>query len=122
MRDGLAAAVRRCGAAAPCAGEAMAHMRFLLYAEAGGGLPPHVDLTRTDHRGRTSTHTFILYLTDCARRRDRAPRGDRAAVGRGGDGDAKAGRLFVFPHAHPHMAREVVAEGLPKVLLRGECM
>ena len=34
----------------------------------------------------------------------------------------KKGRLFVFPHAHPHMAREVVAEGLPKVLLRGECM
>ena len=123
VRDGLAAAVRRCGAAAPCAGEAMAHMRFLLYAEAGGGLPPHVDLTRTDHRGRTSTHTFILYLTDCAAGGETVlleaiaqPSGVVATV------TPKKGRLFVFPHAHPHMAREVVAEGLPKVLLRGECM
>ena len=111
VRDGLAAAVRRCGAAAPCAGEAMAHMRFLLYAEAGGGLPPHVDLTRTDHRGRTSTHTFILYLTDCAAGGETVlleaiaqPSGVVATV------TPKKGRLFVFPHAHPHMAREVVAE------------
>ena len=43
----------------------MVQMRFLLYAEAGGGLPPHVDLTRTRADGRTSKCTFILYLTDC---------------------------------------------------------
>ena len=34
-------------------------MRYLLYAEAGGGLPPHTDLARTE-AGRRSTHTFIL--------------------------------------------------------------
>jgi hypothetical protein len=30
------------------------------------------------------------------------------------------GRLLLFPHACPHRADEVVAEGLPKILLRGE--
>ena len=42
----------------------MPHMRFLHYSEVGGGLPPHVDLARTDELGRRSTHTFILYLWD----------------------------------------------------------
>ena len=39
-------------------------MRFLIYNEVGGGLAPHVDLSRTDLQGRTTTHTFILYLTN----------------------------------------------------------
>ena len=34
----------------------------------------------------------------------------------------RRGRLLVFPHACPHMAAEVVAHGLPKILLRGEMM
>jgi hypothetical protein len=38
------------------------HMRFLRYRYEGGDLPPHVDLSRTDRRGRRSTHTFLLYL------------------------------------------------------------
>ena len=44
----------------------MPHMRFLHYADVGGGLPPHLDLVRTDEKGRRSTHTFILYLSDCS--------------------------------------------------------
>ena len=32
----------------------------------------------------------------------------------------RRGRLLIFPHAAPHKARPVVAEGLPKLLLRGE--
>lgn len=46
--------------------KAFPHMRFLLYQEAGGNLPAHVDLTRTCPITKTvSTHTFIIYLTDC---------------------------------------------------------
>jgi hypothetical protein len=41
------------------------HIRFLNYEQAGGVLPPHVDLCRIDEKsGLRSTHTFILYLTD----------------------------------------------------------
>ena len=32
----------------------------------------------------------------------------------------KRGRLLLFPHVCPHRADEVLAEGLPKLLLRGE--
>ncbi len=44
----------------------MPYMRFLNYIEPGGGLPPHVDLNRVDSNGIISTHTFILYLSDCS--------------------------------------------------------
>lgn len=119
-------------AALPCAGEAVAHMRFLIYAEAGGGLPPHTDLSRTRRDGVTSRCTFLLYLTDCAagghtvlldklpneehtkRGQSEAPPSVLAAV------TPKRGRLLLFPHLCPHRADEVVAEGLPKILLRGE--
>lgn len=125
VQRALREAVRACGADAPCAGEAMAHMRFLLYAEAGGGLPPHIDLARTDACGARSSHTFILYLTDCA------AGGATELVEHMQCGTAKPpatlasvrptrGRLLLFPHVCPHLAREVVAEGLPKLLLRGE--
>lgn len=106
---------------APCEGEALPFMRFLLYAEAGGGLPPHMDLSRTDVRGRHSRCTFILYLTDCASGGETVllerlvqPSAVLASV------TPRRGRLLVFPHACPHMAAEVVAHGLPKILLRGE--
>ena len=36
--------------------------RFLHYTQVGGFLPPHTDLSRTDTTGRTSTHTFLLYM------------------------------------------------------------
>ena len=99
----------------------MTQMRFLQYAEVGGGLPPHVDLSRTRRDGRTSRCTFILYLTDCEAggetvllERIAQPCRVHAAV------TPRRGRLLLFPHLCPHLAREVVAEGLPKLLLRGE--
>ena len=51
IREALLSAVCSIGDGSPVQGIAMAHMRFLLYAEAGGGLPPHVDLSRTDDEG-----------------------------------------------------------------------
>ena len=107
----------------PCEGEAVVQMRFLIYAEAGGGLPPHTDLSRTRRRdGRLSRCTFLLYITDCdvggetvlLDRVRPQPCTPLAAV------TPRRGRLLLFPHMCPHRADEVVAEGLPKTLLRGE--
>ena len=119
----LREAVRAAGGGAPCEGEAMVNMRFLSYTQAGGGLPPHVDLSRTRRDGRTSLCTFILYLADCEAggetvllERLAQPSRVLAAV------TPRRGRLLLFPHLCPHMAAEVVAEGLPKVLLRGEML
>lgn len=105
----------------PCAGEALPQMRYLCYTEAGGGLAPHTDLSRRRRRdGRVSRCTFILYLTDCA------AGGETVLLKELVGGHALAevmprrGRLLLFPHDCPHLARDVVAEGLPKLLLRGE--
>ena len=88
-------------------------MRFLDY-DACGALPPHVDLART-FSGRRSTHTFLLYLNDCAG-------GETALLEtlRGACLVAVAprrGRLLVFPHDRPHEGRPT---GGRKLLLRGE--
>ena len=95
-------------------------MRFLHYFEVGGGLPPHVDLARTDYVGRRSTHTFILYLDG-----EGAEGGGETVLlheARGEEEWARVlprrGRLLVFPHMTPHMARPVIR--VPKLLLRGE--
>ena len=107
----------------PCEGEAVVQMRFLIYAEAGGGLPPHIDLSRMRRDGKFSKCTLLLYLTDCEaggktvlleRVGPPQPCTTLAAV------TPRRGRLLLFPHLCPHRADEVVAEGLPKLLLRGE--
>ena len=105
----------------PCAGESLPQMRFLCYAEAGGGLAPHTDLSRTRRAdNRTSRCTFILYLTDCASG-GRTVLLERLLGGRAiAEVEPRRGRLLLFPHLCPHRADEVVAEGLPKLLLRGE--
>lgn len=83
------------------------------------------DLT-IDSTSRTSTHTFILYLTDCesggeTRLLRKVPgrnfklteqENTLAAV------QPRAGRLLVFPHSCPHSGAEVTC--VPKLLLRGE--
>merc|ERR1712012_242647 len=47
-------------------GRVMPLVRFLEYPEPGGGLPPHVDLSRIDAAtGQRSSVSFLLYLTDC---------------------------------------------------------
>ena len=51
----------------PTVTQALPNMRFLNYSLAGSSSPPHVDLSRRTKDGRRSTHTFLLYLTDCDR-------------------------------------------------------
>ena len=94
------------------------HLRFLDYAP-DGGLAPHVDLARrADGDGAKSTHTFCLYLTD-------TDGGETVLLKAHNDPEALAeveprrGRLFVFEHVCPHMARPAAT---PKRLLRGDLL
>ena len=120
--DGGRSSSAGCGHSLPCEGHALAHMRFLHYNEAGGGLPPHTDLSRTRREdGVVSRCTFLLYLSDCCVGGETVlleklvqPSDVLAAV------TPRRGRLLLFPHLCPHLAREVVSQALPKVLLRGE--
>lgn len=95
------------------------HIRFLNYERPGGILPPHVDLCRVDSAsGFRSTHTFILYLTDCGEG------GGTALLQQLNDPrvisvvQPKRGRVLIFPHMCPHSGLEVIRA--PKLLLRGE--
>jgi hypothetical protein len=96
------------------------HIRFLNYERPGGILPPHIDLCRVDSAsGFRSTHTFILYLTDCGQQG-----GGTALLQQLNDPKVisvvqpKRGRALIFPHLCPHSGLEVVRA--PKLLLRGE--
>lgn len=106
----------------------MPHMRFLHYSKIGGGLPAHVDLARTDELGRRSTHTFILYLwtaqtTGETEIGQKAENGETVLLTRMEDSAAatlvavepRRGRLLLFPHMCPHLARPIAS---PKLLLR----
>ena len=93
--------------------------RFLNYEKPGGILPPHLDLCRVDAgSGLRSTHTFILYLTDCE------DGGGTALLKSLKDpqvlavSQPKRGRALIFPHVCPHSGLEV--DSAPKLLLRGE--
>eukprot|EP00929_Paragymnodinium_shiwhaense_P107575 TRINITY_DN7374_c0_g2_i2.p1 TRINITY_DN7374_c0_g2~~TRINITY_DN7374_c0_g2_i2.p1 ORF type:complete len:808 (+),score=159.28 TRINITY_DN7374_c0_g2_i2:73-2496(+) len=112
---------------------AMPLMRFLIYPEPGGYLPAHVDLQRADPKtGRRSTHTFLLYLSDCTAGGETSllstRPGDVTLRASGGCApgprdvvvsvEPRRGRLFMFPHICPHLAAPV--DEVPKVLLRGE--
>jgi Ankyrin repeats (many copies)/RING-type zinc-finger len=127
------------------------HMRFLNYKEQGIVLAPHVDLCRShpfqsttgsdiDINGGSakdphnyppsaakneiivrSTHTFILYLTDCFEGGATRLLGDITGEGHGkvlATIEPRRGRLLLFPHSTPHEGLEVV--DVPKILLRGE--
>ena len=95
-------------------------MRFLHYADEGGFLAAHTDLSRAEpDTGLKSTHTFILYLSEFSK-------GGETVLLESFDVGAPAlatidpvrGRLLVFPHACPHRADAILAP--PKLLLRGE--
>jgi hypothetical protein len=127
------------------------HMRFLNYKDRGIVLAPHVDLCRNHPFHRSvgkemdvnatnldqdqqqrhdgvndnfflrSTHTFILYLTDCDE--GGATRLLRDVKGEGREDvsatvEPRRGRLLLFPHDTPHEGLEVF--DVPKILLRGE--
>jgi len=113
--------------------EVMLHMRFLIYPEPGGSLPAHVDLSRVESTsGRRSTHTFLLYLSDCSNGGEttflECREGDAALAAHGGMAPGprdvvgkvlpKRGRLLLMPHACPHLAAPTY--DVPKVLIRGE--
>lgn len=110
-------------------------MRFLHYSVDGSSLDPHVDLSRVDVTSKEemkSTHTTILYLTDCnhgggtallrhLRKVDVSSNAydsqcNRAAVA---TVCPRYGRLLVFPHNCPHEGLPIYASA-PKILLRGE--
>ena len=94
------------------------HLRFLNYERPGGILPPHVDLCRIDDEsGYRSTHTFILYLTDCEHGGGTAllqclKHPEVISIAK-----PRRGRVLIFPHLCPHSGLETVS---PKLLLRGE--
>jgi 2OG-Fe(II) oxygenase superfamily/Ankyrin repeats (many copies) len=101
--------------------QVLPHMRFLCYSEPKTALASHVDLPRTDMRsGLRSTHTMLLYLTDC----DEG--GATCLLGSLHASDPtvlarirpRRARLFLFPHECPHEGEAVV--DVPKLLLRGE--
>jgi hypothetical protein len=116
-------------------------LRFMHYEHDGSALAPHVDLARTDvhsatsfevsaaSRPVTSTHTLILYLTDCdvggeTILLDSLPRcGTTSTEGFSAEHPAsvapRRGRLLLFPHNCPHEGSAVFATH-PKILLRGE--
>lgn len=95
-------------------------MRFLNYDAHGTVLDPHRDLCRVTGDFR-STHSFLLYLTECTI-------GGETALLNGLSGmkreqvvakvQPRPSRLLLFPHQCPHEGLEVVQ--IPKLLVRGE--
>lgn len=98
------------------------HLRFLCYDTEGVALLPHVDLPRVDLLTQErSTHTLLLYLSDCAF--GGATSLLECATGPGRETvlarvQPQRGRLLLFPHECPHEGEAVV--DVPKLLLRGE--
>ena len=98
------------------------YMRFLYYSEQGTVLGPHVDLSRIDQSsGKHSTHTFILYLTDCSKGGETVLLDHTHGEGRHmvrANVSPRCGRLLLFPHDTPHEGKLVI--DVPKLLVRGE--
>jgi hypothetical protein len=98
------------------------HMRFLCYEEQTAVLAPHVDLCRVNYAtGKRSTHSFLLYLSDCRVGGETALLQDLSGEGRNvvlARVQPKRARLLLFPHACPHEGEAVV--DVPKLLIRGE--
>lgn len=138
-------------------------LRFLHYKNGGSALPPHVDLARLDvtygsrpqedidetethdqQQQCISTHTLILYLSDCERGGETAllrsisklkETTSSAGISEDSDLDVsttaflrsgdlarispRVGRLLLFPHKCPHEGLAIYSSD-PKVLLRGE--
>jgi Ankyrin repeat len=120
IQDALVAAMKSCFGADDDF-QVFPHMRFLCYSEPNTALASHLDLPRTDLRsGLRSTHTLLLYLTDCDEGGATCLLGslnesDRTVLARV---RPRRARLFLFPHECPHEGEAVV--DVPKLLLRGE--
>jgi len=98
---------------------AMPFWRFIEYG-AGGCMAPHTDGSNTHpETGRRTTHTLLLYLTDCAQGGETALLEDRSAMpARLACVRPRRGDMLVFPHKCPHEGCAVGAD--PKIALRGE--
>lgn len=97
-------------------------MRFLHYEYVGGELPVHVDLARRDIDGKSSTHTFILYLQTNNHGGETILYDELFGSNQKGNPIATVkpirGRLLIFPHHTPHSGEKTIE--IPKLLLRGE--
>lgn len=83
-------------------------------------LAKHVDLCRVEN-GERSTHTFILYLEDCAVGGETCLLKDLSVAETVlATVQPKRARLLLFPHSCPHAGEEVV--DVPKLLIRGEVL
>jgi hypothetical protein len=95
------------------------HMRFLHYSRAGSSLAPHTDLNRVDPvSGLRSTHSFLLYLSDCCNGGETVLLKELSTPKFLARVKPESGRLLLFPHACPHAG--AVVEDVPKLLIRGE--
>ena len=120
------------------------HVRFLNYTRQNTFLAPHVDLFRTfdlfpvqhyittnddkstcneKYSNKSSTHTFILYLTNCDNGGSTSllsslPTSSNSEYDVLAKVQPKQGRLLLFPHLCPHCGDVVV--DVPKLLIRGE--
>jgi hypothetical protein len=102
----------------------LSYMRFLEYNRPGQGLAPHTDGTKIcEDTGLRSTHTLLLYLTDCGASGGGATRlwrhrGDepwRSVL-------PQRGRILLFPHCTWHEGAPVDPRvvGPGKICLRAE--
>ncbi|CAJ1967336.1 unnamed protein product [Cylindrotheca closterium] len=96
------------------------YQRFLEYRKEGASLDPHTDGTKIcDNTNYKSTHTLLLYLSDCKE-------GGETLILNQCSWDAtvlyptkpQRGRILLFPHACPHAGN--VVKDVPKICLRAE--
>mmetsp|Transcript_39181 Transcript_39181/g.94740 ORF Transcript_39181/g.94740 Transcript_39181/m.94740 type:complete len:186 (+) Transcript_39181:86-643(+) len=96
------------------------YQRFLEYRKEGASLDPHTDGTKIcDDTNQKSTHTLLLYLSDCKE-------GGETLILDQCSWDAtvlyptkpQRGRILLFPHACPHAGNTV--KDVPKICLRAE--
>lgn len=111
------------------------YQRFLEYTKEASKLDPHSDGTKVcDDTGLRSTHTMLLYLTDCETGGETLlmkecltsiPANYRQLQSLSSGAGAIVfatqplrGRILLFPHALPHAGAPVCS--LPKICLRAE--
>lgn len=96
------------------------YQRFLEYRREGTSLDPHTDGTKIcDETKRKSTHTLLLYLSNCK------DGGETLILDRC-SWDAsilyptkpRRGRILLFPHGCPHAGN--IVKDVPKICLRAE--
>ena len=98
------------------------YMRFLEYVKPGQGLDCHTDGTKIcEETQKVSTHTLLLYLTDCKTGGETILRHDKqqhehATIVRAVQ--PARGRILLFPHRAWHQGAPVVQ--VPKICLRCE--